>query len=291
MKKILSIFAAGALALGLIGCSGDLHDMAAPDALYIVGDMAAAHTAMTKSGTSYSYTITYANDMTAWGGGAGTANFKFTFVDGWTAPTSLGNDETEAPEIAATADEAEAFALTEGGNPGNITVGGFVDGEDYTFTVSVDASGNYSLTIVGTVDNGLHEYADVSTIDASTVVQEGAYIKFEGSSCALFNGLKIYFNGTTVAKAYVVADDDYDFSAWEMDHFAAWFKFYAGAGVNLRQKSQQFGASATSMGTPVDIDTANNNFEIDDMTVSTGDVFEVVVDASGATPTIVINEL
>ena len=99
------------------------------------------------------------------------------------------------------------------------------------------------------------------------------------------DGLKIYFNGTTTAVAYVVADDNYDFSNWEgSDHFAAWFKFYAGQGVSRRQKSQQFGAGSTTMGTAYTIDQsgAKNNLEITDMTVSLGDVFKVTVDASAA---------
>lgn len=292
MKKLLSIFAVAAVLFGFASCSGDLHDMAAPDALYIVGDMAAAHTAMEKNGSSFTYTLTYANNMNAWGGGAGTANFKFTFTPDWSSATSLGNDEDTAPAIAATADDAEEFVLTEGGNPGNITVDGFVAGEEYTFTVTVDATGKYTVTIVGTVDNGLQEFADVSAIDASTVVQEGAYLKFEGSSCALFDGLKIYFNGTTTAVAYVVADKDYDFSNWGMDHFAAWFKFYAGQGVALRQASKQFGAGSTTMGTAYTIDQsgATNNLEITDMTVSENDVFKVTVDAS-SDATIMIEKL
>ena len=281
MKKILSfVLASLAVPLSFMGCG--LHDMAAPDALYIVGDMAGAHTAMEKNGSSFTYTMTYSNGMNAWGGGAGTANFKFTFTPDWNSPTSLGNDVEDVPVIAATEDEAEVFGLTESGNPANVTVAGFVDGEQYTFTVTVDATGTYTLTIVGTIDEGLFEFADVSAVDASTVIQEGAYIKLEGSSCELFNGVKIYFNGTTTGVAYVEADKAYDCTGWGGTNFAAWFKFYAGQGVSLRQKSAQFKCPApVNLGEEASIGTEGDNFVVSDLTaVAMGDIFKVTVDAS-----------
>lgn len=63
MKKILSFLAAGALALGLIGCSGDLHD----DALNPID-------------TSKFETFELCGAMTGWNNNAGT-NLKFTPTD------------------------------------------------------------------------------------------------------------------------------------------------------------------------------------------------------------------
>lgn len=70
MKKLLSFFIAGALAVGLAGCSGDLHDEKASDEIYIIGSALASVTgdngwepttvpAMEKTAdTSYSFTGT-----------------------------------------------------------------------------------------------------------------------------------------------------------------------------------------------------------------------------------------
>lgn len=295
MKKIISLLAAGALALGLIGCSGDLHDASTPDALYMVGDNGGSFIQMTKNDSSFTTTFTYQNTMTSWGGGNGKMNFKFTFVPGWTAGKSIGNDNpTDAPKIAATLADANAFALSEGANPGNITVEGFVNGKDYTVTVSVDATGKFSITIVGYVFEGLKTPANVSAINSETVVQEGAYIKFEGSSCALFDKLHIYFNGSNIGKAYVVADQAYSCTDWGGTYFAAWFKFYAGAGVELLQASKQFGAGTTTLGNTVDIDNdgGTSNLEVTNLTtISMGDVYCVTVDASGATPTFMVKKV
>lgn len=65
MKKLLSFFIAGALAVGLAGCSGDLHDGmdAVPEAMYIIGNATAGGWAgaedqkMEKNGTTFSIDI------------------------------------------------------------------------------------------------------------------------------------------------------------------------------------------------------------------------------------------
>ena len=145
-KMIISAVAALALLFGFASCSGDLHDMAAPDKLYIVGDMDGTFAPMTKSDNSFLYTFTYSNSMSAWGGGNGTANFKFTFANAWTEPTSIGNDSKDAvPEIGA----ETGFELTEASNPANITVTDFADGQEYTIICAVNASGTYTVKIEG----------------------------------------------------------------------------------------------------------------------------------------------
>ena len=93
MKKLLSFLAAGALALGLIGCSGDLHDYEANEeciGLYLAGDVQKDKDNRGKltfvDANTQTYKFTY--DSTKhiyWGGAKGTINFKLvTDATTWT---------------------------------------------------------------------------------------------------------------------------------------------------------------------------------------------------------------
>ena len=109
MKKILSFLAAGALALGLIGCSGDLHDALKTDvsALQIRGDLPGA----------------------SWNGTDLKKDTEDTYYFDFLAKTSTGH-----------------FAFTEKGNEWNVAYRGTSDGKLYEgFKTSFDEAVLYNF--------------------------------------------------------------------------------------------------------------------------------------------------
>lgn len=151
MKKILSFFAAGALALGLIGCSGDLsgdlHDSVV-SGLYAEGDFCETdenknviRKQFTKiSETEQEYSFTYKNSMTQWGGGNGTLNFKIvTKPSAWEKDWGWKKDVN----IELPVNDTEWLELEGRGgannNPGNIVLKDLADGNSYKLILKYDA--------------------------------------------------------------------------------------------------------------------------------------------------------
>jgi hypothetical protein len=105
---------------------------------YIIGDVSGTFAPMTTSTPGatqsvYGYTFTYnAATMTAWGGSAGTINFKVTQNANWT-PDGWG-------AVNLTVGGA-ATAATQGATVANAVATGLVDGTSYTITATTTATG------------------------------------------------------------------------------------------------------------------------------------------------------
>lgn len=147
MKKILSFFVAGALALGLIGCSGDLHDYEANEeciGLYLAGDIQADKDNRAKlkfvDETTQTYAFTYdSSKMTYWGGSKGTINFKLvTDATTWTQDFGWKKDTPVVIDLNGDFLTLQARDAANS-NPGNIKVENLIDGKEYVITVNYDA--------------------------------------------------------------------------------------------------------------------------------------------------------
>lgn len=146
MKKILSILLAGAVALGLMGCSGDLHDAEALDMtkLFLRGNMNAwGATELVKSDTEENtWTVKFA---------AAAAETQFAIAtndDSWT--TAFRKKEAGAadgdPCVAFTeAEFGKETSLYHGGGMGNATIATEI-GTEYIVKVVPD-SGFVKVTI------------------------------------------------------------------------------------------------------------------------------------------------
>ena len=145
MKKILSLIAAGAMALGLIGCSGDLHDDIQADSTIlgeacIVGingcwDPAGASGNILKKvdDTTYTYTFT-----------AATATQQFSIVEkkGAWGPRWCGNNTAGAESEAETTkiapgDELAAMVYSTEANPTHVQVSGLGINSEYMITIKI----------------------------------------------------------------------------------------------------------------------------------------------------------
>ena len=147
MKKIVSFFAATALALGLIGCSGDLHDDAlAPvdmTGYFIAGTMQNPQWKETDNsisftkveGTEYTYEATFTAD-------ADTINFAFLPTkDTWAG--QIGGDKMKGDKLPSNA----TFEDTDNGNGGrNGTIKGLSAGSLYKMTVET-STGVFKLSL------------------------------------------------------------------------------------------------------------------------------------------------
>lgn len=160
MKKIISIFAAVALALGVAGCSNDgsslfyndLHD-AVVSPLYIEGDIASPRTALTMlSNTEQEFKFTYKNDMSAWGGGKGVANFKIVRdSSGWLKDWGAEKDTTVNLVVNADYTNLAARDATND-NPGNIVIKDLAENQEYVLKVNYNAvAGTVALKCEGKV--------------------------------------------------------------------------------------------------------------------------------------------
>lgn len=132
MKKILSLLAAGALALGLIGCSGDLHDSEALSAseFFLRGDMNGwGTTPLTDNGDTWSVTFTAtANPQQfaiATGDGSWSTAFRMTEDGGSTLAEYTEEDVAKSVKKS----------LYNGGGMGNATIATKI-GADYTLTIT-----------------------------------------------------------------------------------------------------------------------------------------------------------
>ena len=131
MKKILSLLAAGALALGLIGCSGDLHDSEALSAseFFLRGNMNDwGTTPLTDNGDTWSVTFT------------ATANpQQFAIATGdssWSTAFRMTEDGGSTLAEYTEEDVAKSVkkSLYHGGGMGNATIATKI-GADYTLTI------------------------------------------------------------------------------------------------------------------------------------------------------------
>lgn len=141
MKKLLSFFISGALAVGLAGCSGDLHDNNdAPiverptmivGAMNYDGGNVFSEMVQVDELTS-SYTFIYKSGMSSnWGSPADGVAFKVGYAkDDW--------DHCWSQEEAGTAQLADGAAETvcKAQNAQNIAFGGLTDGKTYKITVT-----------------------------------------------------------------------------------------------------------------------------------------------------------
>ena len=147
MKKLLSFLAAGALALGLIGCSGDLHDYEANEeciGLYLAGDVQKDKDNRGKltfvDANTQTYKFTYnSTEHTYWGGAKGTINFKLvTDATTWTQDFGWKKD---TPVFLSLNDDFLTLQARDAANsnPGNIKVENLINGKEYVITVNYDA--------------------------------------------------------------------------------------------------------------------------------------------------------
>lgn len=160
MKKIISIFAAVALALGVAGCSNDgsslfyndLHD-AVVSPLYIEGDIVASRTALTMlSNTEQEFKFTYKNTMNSWGGGKGVANFKIVRdSSGWLK--DWGAEKDTSVNLIVNADYVDLSARdATNDNPGNIVLKDLAENQEYVLKVNYNAvAGTVALKCEGKV--------------------------------------------------------------------------------------------------------------------------------------------
>lgn len=160
MKKIISIFAAVALALGVAGCSNDgsslfyndLHD-AVVSPLYIEGDIVESRTALTMlSNTEQEFKFTYKNTMSSWGGGKGVANFKIVRdSSGWLKDWGAEKDTTV--NLVVNADYTNLAARDAANdNPGNIVIKDLAENQEYVLKVNYNAvAGTVALKCEGKV--------------------------------------------------------------------------------------------------------------------------------------------
>lgn len=147
MKKILSLIAAGAMALGLIGCSGDLHDDAlAPvdmTGYFIAGSMQNPQWKETDNsisftkvdGSEYTYEATFTAD-------ADTINFAFLPTkDTWVG--QIGGDKMKGNELPSNV----TFEDTDNGNGGrNGTIKGLTAQSLYKMTVET-STGTFKISL------------------------------------------------------------------------------------------------------------------------------------------------
>ena len=151
MKKILSFLVSGALALGLIGCSGDLHDYEETKeclGLYLAGDIQkddknrAALDFIDANTQTYKFTYNSA-EHTYWGGAKGTINFKLvTDATTWTQDFGWKQD---TPVYLTLNDDFLTLEARGGANsnPGNVKVENLIDGKEYAVGKDVAISLGY----------------------------------------------------------------------------------------------------------------------------------------------------
>lgn len=155
MKKIISLLSAGVVALGLIGCSGDLHDTDVSP-LFIEGDCWKDRTAFGFDGDEQVLEFTYdSTNHTAWGGSAGTINFKImTEAVGW--DDDFGAEKDEKLELTVNDDFVETHSRKNegigGAGPGNIVVKDLADGSKYKIHVKYESAANTAqIKVTGNV--------------------------------------------------------------------------------------------------------------------------------------------
>lgn len=181
MKKLLSFLAAGALALGLIGCSGDLHDLKASP-LGVVGfDSGSTNKVVLMNmdaddGSEQSLAFTWGSSSTVtaadgtlfnvqdgWGKASG-VQFKIILPEGvksdgtpdWSKDLSYSDKMTyitpgDDTYIALNPRGVNGYSGAEGQN---ITISGLADGQEYILKALYDsAAGKVQVRVEGVVAN------------------------------------------------------------------------------------------------------------------------------------------
>ena len=273
--------------------------------LYIVGDYSGVEESLLPNGffpimnvtenedKSIEYTYTFKYDsatMNAWNG----SGFKVAPVTDWSNAYGGDCDDTEkhnaipikitfADTWTSLYSKAEIRDRYKGaGDVGNINFD-VAQGSTYSIVTKLAADGKVSIKVKTDAKVDTRTEADVSAVNAKTVVQEGAKLKFEGSNCKDFNGLEIAFGGKTTVSKDVTIRDATAFADWGTDPksvFAAWFKFYAGTDDgSLKPANAQFGAGPTTLGSEIAIgkDTSKN-FVVTNLTsVTVGDIYTLTI--------------
>lgn len=155
MKKLISLLSAGALALGLIGCSGSLHDTDVSP-LYIQGDCWKERAALAFDDDEQYIDFTYTEaEHNAWGGSAGTVNFKImTEPVGWN--DDFGAEKDESLVLTINDDFVSTHSRKNegigGAGPGNIVLKDLAEGQTYRVHVKYDSSANTAqIRVTGNV--------------------------------------------------------------------------------------------------------------------------------------------
>lgn len=142
MKKILSFLAAGALALGLIGCSGDLHDKEISP-LYIEGTCWTTREALEiVDDTTQKISFTYTG-QTGWDAKANEVHFKIVATpSGWT--DDFGGDDNNDLSLVVNGDYVETHSRKNEGLPDtkHIVLSGLDMDTEYTIYIQYVAASN-----------------------------------------------------------------------------------------------------------------------------------------------------
>ena len=180
MKKIIYTLLVAVLALSFMGCPTTYddveYDQFVPTVQYIMGDMAGTPAVMKVNGLVATYTFTYDETMTAWGGSAGLINFKVAAV-----ADAAGLDWPNAWSDAALTINGDPV-FTESKNGGNNSCMGLVVGEEYTITVTSGTTG-VTMAISGKAEEATGPAADNTW--PPVAVATGCYaVKVTGLSLA-----------------------------------------------------------------------------------------------------------
>ncbi len=236
MKKIISLIATAALALGFVSCSGDLHDDSQLQMNLIIGDMKNEGVPMTSvEGNVSKYSFTYDSSWDAWGGGAGKLNFKVLKVwDNW-ATAGWGPDSTTNLTV-----NGDAVKGKQGGGQGNFCAIGLVNGKDYTIIATTSGS-DVSVSLTGYVKPD-PVAADLSAINATTMAQPNAYIEIKGDAWKDATVGKYFFNkkgdSYVAVIPFTIASDVEN--GWGRTDYAAWGKIGVGDNDTVKAEDKQF---------------------------------------------------
>lgn len=154
MKKILSLIAAGAMALGLIGCSGDLHDDVQADSTIlgeacIVGingcwDEKGASGNILKKVDDTTYTYTFTTD-------AAVQQFSIVEKKGSWASRWCGNNTAKVPDDPETTKiapggELAAMVYSTEADPTHVQISGLEINSEYMITIKIVDSANKDVS-------------------------------------------------------------------------------------------------------------------------------------------------
>ncbi len=179
MKKIISLLSASVLTLSLIGCSGDLHDTDVSP-LFIEGDCWKDRAALAFDDDEQYIDFTYTEAKhNAWGGSAGTVNFKImTEAVGWNDDFGAAKDETL--ELKINDDFVDTHSRKNEGiggeGPGNIVLKDLAEGQTYRVHVKYDSSANTAkIKVTGNVTDYPNLRVIVGTEELSMTRQGSTY--------------------------------------------------------------------------------------------------------------------
>lgn len=145
MKKILSLIAAGAMALGLIGCSGNLHDDIQADSTILAEacicginacwDPTGASGNILKKVDDTTYTYTFTTN-------AATQQFSIVEKKGAWGPRWCGNDAKGAASDPATTaiapgGELAAMVYSKEADPTHVQISGLEINSEYMITIKI----------------------------------------------------------------------------------------------------------------------------------------------------------